>query len=62
MSSMWSRTALEEVEEETGEKKTIGLDKLTGLSWTDIERGHWKKWFCITPKDVENWITGSSVE
>lgn len=42
--------------DETGEKKVIGLNKLTGLSWPDIERGHWKKWFCLTPKDIEKWL------
>ena len=32
------------------------LTEITGLSWNDIERGQWKGWLSITPKNVATWI------
>ena len=29
---------------------------ITGLSWDDIERGTYKGYFHLTPKDVADWI------
>jgi hypothetical protein len=42
--------------DETKEKRVIDLRTLTGLSWDQIERGHWKKYFSVTPKDIEKWL------
>jgi hypothetical protein len=38
------------------ESRTIDFSKLTGLSWNDIEKGEWKGWFHITPKEIANWL------
>jgi len=42
--------------DETKEKRVIDLSTLTGQSWNDIERGEWKHYFSVTPKEVEKWL------
>lgn len=42
------------------EKRLIDLSALTGLSWADIERGRWKRWFRVTPKDIASWLVTNS--
>lgn len=41
---------------ETGKSKVINFHHLTGLSWNEIDRGKWKGWFSITPKQIANWL------
>lgn len=41
---------------ETGEGRTISLADLTGLTPADIERGQWKRWFRVTPKQIAAWL------
>ena len=41
---------------ETKEKKLISYSKLTGMDWNDIERAVHKRYFCITPKIIANWL------
>jgi len=42
------------------EEKKIVVDfsTLTGISWPNIERGQWKKYFHIQPHHVANFIKG----
>ena len=39
-----------------GKTKIIDHSKLTGRSWYDIERGTWKRYFHIKPKEVADYI------
>lgn len=39
-----------------GYKTVVDYSQLTGKSWDDIERGHWKKYFSVTPRDVAAYI------
>ena len=32
------------------------LTQVTGWSWDNIERGHHKRYFCLTPRVVENFV------
>lgn len=32
------------------------LTEVTGWSWNDIERGHWKRYFSLRPEQVANYI------
>lgn len=34
----------------------VDFSTLTGMPWSDIERGVWKRWFSVTPKDVRAYI------
>ncbi len=34
----------------------IDLSTFTGISWDQIEKGKWKKWFSITPSDIKEFI------
>lgn len=36
--------------------EVIEFPALTGLTWTEIERGRWKKWFAVKPAMIEHWI------
>ena len=42
--------------EDTGEGRKISLADLTGMSWSDVDRGQWKRWFHVTPKQVADWL------
>ena len=38
------------------EKRVIDFCKLTGTSWSDIERGQWRGGFSIEPKEIAVWL------
>jgi hypothetical protein len=39
-----------------GKRYNIQLPELTGLSWEEIEKGHWKNYLQVEPSDVANYI------
>jgi hypothetical protein len=39
-----------------GTKSVIPLSDISGLSWDQIERGKWKRWFSVTPSMVRDFI------
>jgi len=43
--------------EDTGEGRKISLADLTGMTPADVERGQWKRWFHVTPKQVADWLS-----
>jgi len=45
--------------QDNNESRHIDFSTLTGLSWTEIERGQWKRWFKITPKHIAAWLNNS---
>lgn len=32
------------------------ITEVTGLSWDEVERGKWKRYFSVTPQQVADWI------
>lgn len=36
--------------------RKIDFSSLTGLSWAEIDRAEWKRYFHITPKAIANWL------
>jgi hypothetical protein len=40
----------------TDKKVVIGLDVISGMSWTDIERAMWKKNFSVVPAKIATYI------
>lgn len=45
-----------------GGKKYVYTDsELSGWSNDSIERGKWKKYFSITPKDIADWISEKGI-
>lgn len=45
----------------TRERKTIDFSKLTGMEWDTIEKGMWRRWFHITPKQIATWLSNTEV-
>lgn len=43
-------------EQDSGAGRRINLSNLTGMEWSDIERGQWKRWFHVTPKQIADWL------
>lgn len=41
-----------------GERMTPTLAEVTGLTWDEIERGKWKRYFSVTPQQVKEYIEG----
>jgi len=39
-----------------GKNISVDMSTFSGWTWNDIERGYWKRYFKVTPKDVRNWI------
>ncbi len=52
----YGHTVVAFTNEEPKETRKVDLRTLTGMTWTDIERGHWKRWFKLTPKDIATWL------
>lgn len=48
------RSAVKIISDEKSE--VVEFPALTGLTWTDIERGRWKGWFAVKPAMIEHWI------
>jgi hypothetical protein len=41
----------------TGQKYVTNQSEVSGMSWSDLERGYWKKWFKgIGPGMIRQWI------
>ena len=38
--------------------KKIGLNELTGIGWSEIERARHKGYFSVTPRQVARWLEG----
>jgi hypothetical protein len=36
----------------TNVKHVVALTAITGMTGADIERGRWKKWFAVHPKEI----------
>ncbi len=32
------------------------LSEVSGLSWDEVERGQWKKWFSVTPGMLKSYL------
>lgn len=45
----------------TDRKFTVGLDQISGMSWTDIERAKWKKYFSVVPAKIATYIARAGV-
>ena len=43
---------------DTRERRVIDFSSLTGMEWNSIERGKWKRYFHITPKQIAAWLSG----
>ena len=41
-----------------GSRMTPTLAKLSGLTWDEVERGKWKRWFSVTPQQIREYIDG----
>lgn len=56
--AMWRyRIGRSGVEARTPSRKFYDqLPAVTGMTWYDIERGQWKRWFSVTPKTIAEWI------
>lgn len=39
-----------------GKSVIVDHREMIGIDWNDIERGRWKKWFSIKPKDIVEYI------
>ncbi len=39
-----------------GSRVTPSLPEVTGLSWDEVERGQWKRWFSVTPANIREYI------
>jgi hypothetical protein len=39
-----------------GRTSTAPFTEVTQMSWTDIERAQWKRYFHITPKQIASWL------
>lgn len=42
-----------------GARMTPDLREVTGLTWDEIERGQWKRYFSVTPKQIKEYIEGT---
>jgi hypothetical protein len=40
----------------SNEKHVVDLSQYTGLSWDEIEKGHRKRWFKVTPAGIADWL------
>ncbi|KKN63691.1 hypothetical protein LCGC14_0499260 [marine sediment metagenome] len=41
-----------------GARMTPDLRQVTGLTWDEIERGTWKRYFSVTPQQIREYIEG----
>lgn len=43
-----------------GARMTPDLTEVTGLTWNEIERGTWKRYFSVTPQQIREYIEGKT--
>ncbi len=41
-----------------GARMTPDLRQVTGLTWDEIERGTWKRYFSVTPQQIREYLEG----
>ena len=39
-----------------GSRVYPSLSEVSGLSWDEVERGQWKRWFSVTPSMLADYI------
>lgn len=44
--------------QDTKEHRVVDFSTLTGMTWSSIEKGIWKRYFHIKPKQVADWLSG----